>query len=85
MHNRRNTDHCTVFIGEIVCNPVQTAGGNPLGTNHIIVFMLMSFINVLLSIKLVSDEKENCGRNDYVLIFIEIIHQFLKKTTQEHV
>lgn len=43
----------------------------------------MSCINVLLSIKFDSDEKESCGRNDYVLIFIEMIHQFLMKTTQK--
>lgn len=47
-------------------------------------FMLMPCINFLLSIKFDSDEKESCVRNDYVLIFIEMIHQFLKKTTEKY-
>lgn len=46
--------------------------------------MLMSGINFLLSIKFDSDEKESCVRNDYVLIFIEMIPQFLKKTREKH-
>lgn len=45
--------------------------------------MLMPSINVLLSMKFESYGKKSCGRNDYVLIFIEMICEFLMKATQK--
>lgn len=41
-------DHCTVFVGEIVCNPIHTEGENPLKPSQIAVFIFMSCKNVLL-------------------------------------